>query len=411
MLISFYTLNPAEKRVRLALPHTTRGHARFWRRYAQWALRRLGYGALELSYDDNAPPLTFTGKHAGPSAKLTIHDNTAWRDLLIGGHAAFFKAFLAGKWSTPDLYLLFDLALANKKTWDFLFPVHGVAGMFRKTDLPPFHLMPDDHSATFFSQWLDRSLALSCARFKDAHQSLDDAQTQKYQGICERLVLEPHHKLLEIGPGFGGFALYAARHYGVRVTMLCDSLRQKTYLEHRINHEGFANLIDVQMLHVKDIPQRFDRIVMIEHLERSGVTNWPSFFKAMYDTLLPGGRAEIQCVMRGWAFNQQTRESQNTITLNSARPTRLTDLESLRRDITDAGLLDLGHISFPEDYEQTLKLWQVNFLNNWPQIALLDYDEHFKKLWVLSLNYCLTAFKNGYLNVIQKSVTKPFDAP
>lgn len=383
--------------------------APLFKRYAYWALRRfLTHGELTLT-DGRGDTHHFRGRKSGPSAELTVHDCSLWRDLVLGGHIAFCQGFVSQKWSSQDITAFFGLCTANPRLCQLLFPQSGFLRRVPK-QTHRFHLMPDDHSVTFFSQWLDKSLCFSCARFDGKNVSLDEAQERKYKTLCDRLILEPHHKLLEIGPGFGGFAIYAARNHNVRVTMLSDNMRQKTYLEHKVAQEGLANLIDVQMLHMKDVPQKYDRIVTVEHIERAGTQSWGSFFEAANRCLMPGGRIEIQAIVRGPAYKKHGKQGHEFIRVNSERPTRLADPASLHRTIVDAGLLDLGHVHFGEDYLETMACWHKNFIDNWPQIQLLGYDATFRRLWTISLHYCAAAFKKGHLDVIQKSVTKPFDA-
>lgn len=384
-------------------PYPTSNAPSFWRKLCFWILGRIDHGTISIT-TPHGQIYSFEGRKSNyPAADITIHDERAWRDLVLGGHRGFFHGYIAQKWFSSDLEALFGFYIENRTIIEKILTQKGwMPFLFRFENLTA--KLPARHHNAFFAQWLDSNLTYSCALYTQDNQSLEEAQAQKHQSICDRLGLEPHHKVLEIGPGFGSFGLYAARHYGVRVTLLTDNGQQKAFLEHLIDSQNMAALVDVQMRHPKDVPQKYDRVVVIEHIERTGDLTWPQFFRNIYDCLVPGGRVELQCIVM--KQNLYTHVG-SFFSSDVKKGCDVPEVGILNEYVTDAGFLDLGHIHIGENYVRTVADWRTNFFNNWPNIQVMGYDAKFRRLWILCMAYCAAGFKSSILDVIQKTIVKP----
>ncbi len=383
-------------------------------------LSRMVAGTLDLTLPDGST-IAFVGRQGDqPKADLTIHHPRAIRRLLTNGKLGFCEAYLDQDWNSSDAARLFELALLNKKA--LTSTIHEPAWLRFLKNLRPTRTdtqkkrgalgtatMHYDLGNTFYAQWLDPSMTYSGAVFKADNQSLIEAQNQKYAQLCQRLVLQPHHRVLELGCGWGGFAEYAAREYGVRVTAITNSPAQYAYANNRIHMAGLADRADIQMIDYRDVAGQYDRIVSIEMIESIGASYWPAFFRTINERLTPGGRAELQIVTVPDHLYENYRSGPDYIERYIYPDNHIPSPKKLHEQIAKAGLIDLGHISFGPDYARTKRQWLTRFQENWPQIQMLGFDARFRRMWELYLQYCEAGFAMGTIDVIQKSIAKPHD--
>jgi cyclopropane-fatty-acyl-phospholipid synthase len=253
----------------------------------------------------------------------------------------------------------------------------------------------------FYSAWLDRTMTYSSAIFSAGDNDLASAQERKYRAIIEAADIRPGHHVLEIGCGWGGFAAFAAREIGCRVTGLTISRQQFAYATRRVAEAGLADRVEIKLLDYRDERGSYDRIVSIEMFEAVGEAYWPAYFRQLRDRLTASGRAALQVItIRDESFDWYRRE-----------------IDFIRHYIFPGGMLpsltvmrNLGerfHIplstehAFGLDYVATLGQWRDRFRAAWPSLVPLGFDDRFRRMWEYYLAYCEAGFRTGNIDVRQ----------
>ena len=238
---------------------------------------------------------------------LEIRDNTFFPRVVMGGDVGLGEAFVEGLWDSPDVPALFSLLIRNRE--------HLAEGGFLVTALSRTsdrirHLLRDntvrgssrnirehyDLGNDFYRIFLDSTMTYSCAIYRMQRESLEEAQRNKQRAMIEKLRLSPNDHILEIGCGWGGFAIEAARQTDCRITGITISPAQKAWAEERIRQEGLEDKIDICLADYREIKGRFDRIVSIEMLEAVGHRWLKPFFRRCDALLKPGGIMALQTI-------------------------------------------------------------------------------------------------------------------
>src|SRR5579871_4998322 len=272
-----------------------------------WALRlllkvlaRLKIGKLKLVTPDGRQHL-FEGE-AGPEAVLILRNLDAVRRVLLGGDLGLAEAYMDGQWETPDLMALLELGQRNMQALAVDQPsllhrlLDSLVHAFRRNTRAgarrniQYHY---DLGNAFYKLWLDETLTYSCALFETPDQTLAEAQRNKYRHLLDLLQIEPGQHLLEIGSGWGGFALYAAQQTGCRITSITLSQEQLKEARARAKAAGLEEQVRFELVDYRDVQGQFDRVVSIEMFEAVGERYWDAYFKAVHDRLKPGGRAAL----------------------------------------------------------------------------------------------------------------------
>jgi len=244
-----------------------------------------------------------------------------------------------------------------------------------------------------YTRFLDAEMMYSSAIYPTETSSLEQAQHYKLKTICERLSLNKNDHLLEIGTGWGGLAIYAAKHYGCRVTTTTISDAQYQYAQARIQKLGLSNQITLLKEDYRDLTGGYDKVVSIEMIEAVGYEFLPSFFKQCNDRLKPGGKLLIQAItiadQRFDYYKNNVDFIQKYIFPGGFLPSVniLSQHITAHSDLVVESLDDIGL-----DYAKTLNDWRVNFLNSWSELTQFGYDDNFKRLWLYYFAYCEGAF-------------------
>jgi len=361
--------------------------------------------------------LDFAGAEPGPTAELKVLDYRAIGRVMSGGDIGFAEGYLAGEWDTPDLAALltaFSLNLDDigrvlegnplVRAWNFM--IHLTRRNNRQGSRRNIHAHYDLGNA-FYETWLDRTMTYSSARFETADQSLDQAQTAKYAALARAMDLQNGQSVLEIGCGWGGFAEFAARDVGARVTGITISQAQYDYARKRLFDQGLAEKADIRLVDYRDVEGRFDRVASIEMFEAVGEEYWPSYFGKIHEVLSPGGRAGLQIItIRDELFDHYRRHA-DFIQRYIFPGGMLISEARLRRETDRMGLNWSGVNRFGQCYADTLAQWRERFEGAWSQIAPLGFDDRFRKLWRFYLAYCEAGFRTERTNVIQLGLTRP----
>ncbi|MCU9846710.1 cyclopropane-fatty-acyl-phospholipid synthase family protein [Defluviimonas sp. WL0024] len=357
------------------------------------------------------------GANPGPVAEIHVHDDDIFARLIREGDLGFSDAYLDGGWSTPDLMAFMDLVHCDN---DEIYDGFPGMGVLRAYERMRHHLRSNsrrqakrniayhyDLGNEFYEKWLDRSMTYSSALFKTGQESLEAAQKQKYASLVDGMGAKPGDHILEIGCGWGGFAEYAARERGLRVTGLTISQAQLEYARARIARAGLQDRVDVRLQDYRDERGTFDGIASIEMFEAVGEKYWPVYFDTLRERLKPGRNATLQIITlqekRFEIYRKGVDFIQKYIFPGGMLPSR----SALQREIRDAGLALVGSVEFGESYSQTLRRWYEVFNAHWDEIAGMGFDTRFQRMWNFYLASCAGAFHGGNCDVTQITISRP----
>jgi cyclopropane-fatty-acyl-phospholipid synthase len=342
-------------------------------------------------------------------ATWNLNSYRAVRRILRSQSIGFGEAYMEGELDSPDLVQLLELMACNIdeledsiKDWKVVRVWNRVQHLLRSNTRRgsrkniAYHY---DLGNDFYRLWLDSSMTYSSGVFDEQHQDLSSAQENKYRQLAEELELEPHHKVLEIGCGWGGFAEFAARNYGCKIVCLTLSQEQLEWSQKRIQEAGLSDLVELRFQDYRDVSGQFDRIVSIEMFEAVGEEHWPSYFEQVRNCLTPDGRAGLQIISianeRYEGYRDQADFIQKYIFPGGMLPSE----EKLDAHIAEAGLEKTGQHNFGLSYARTLEIWRREFLANWSNISQLGYSEKFRRMWEFYFCYCEAGFRRGTIDV------------
>lgn len=379
-------------------------------------MTHLRIGQLTIILPDNSH-LKFGNKTNTHHAILHIHNDRAAKKLLRAGKLGFCESYLDGDWSSPDMTAFFKLILENAdaikrslagKKWmrAISYAAHILKPNSRRGSRKNIYSHYDIGN-DFYAQWLDPSMTYSAALFKDGITDLKTAQDRKYEEMIRRLDLKPHHHLLEIGCGWGGFAEYAARKTGCKITAITISQSQYEYAKNRIENANLSDQVEIRLQDYRDTNGTFDRIASIEMFEAVGEAYWPTFFQTLKSRLKSGGHAVLQIITIRDKDFAAYRKGADYIQRYIFPGGMLPSMQALNTQIKTAGLTQGDHLSFGRDYAHTLKLWNQSFQNAWPNLTAKTLNTRFKRLWEQYLCYCEAGFDIGTIDVVQIAVKKP----
>ncbi|WP_264465720.1 class I SAM-dependent methyltransferase [Roseitranquillus sediminis] len=357
------------------------------------------------------------GREKGPEAEVVVHDPDLFARLIREGDMGFCEAYLDGGWSTPDLQAFMDVIhVAGDDLYDG-FPGmrvlrayerlrHLLRGNTRsqaKRNIAAHYDLGND----FYRLWLDSTMTYSSAKFQTGEESLEAAQAAKYASLIDQMGVREGDHVLEIGCGWGGFAEYAARERGLRVTGLTISRAQFDFARQRIANAGLVEQVEIAFRDYRDEAGRYDGIASIEMFEAVGEKYWPVYFDAVRERLRPGRNATLQIITlqdRRWeVYRRGVDFIQKYIFPGGMLPSPTV----LRAEIERAGLRVAQSVEFGESYSQTLRRWHDAFTMRWDEIASLGFDERFRRMWSFYLTSCAAAFQSGNCDVTQITVQRP----
>ncbi len=377
---------------------------------------RLKWGSVAVILPDGRR-IEIEGREPGKHGELVIKNYACvWR-LVRTGTLGFAEGYLAHEWDTPDLAALLEVFARNADAMSELHEgkwwakaasrlAHVLNRNTRAGAKRNIHAHYDLGNA-FYERWLDPSMTYSSAKFETEGQSLTDAQRNKYASLAQRIGLKPEHHLLEIGCGWGGFAEYAAKEIGCRVTGITISREQHDFAKARLAKAGLADKAEIRLEDYRDTQGTFDRIVSIEMFEAVGEEYWPAYFEKIGRSLKPGGQAGLQIITIDERYFSTYRRSVDFIQKYVFPGGMLPSMQALREQVARAGLTWREDTTFGLDYAQTLASWRDRFLEAWDEIRPLGFDEKFKRMWGYYLSYCEAGFRAGSIDVTQVALAKP----
>ncbi len=397
---------------------TVKGQADLPRYFAQVfeVASKMNRGRIDFVMPDGRV-FRASGKHAGPVAELTIHNPDIFARLIREGDLGFCDAYLDGWWSTPDLQSFMDVVHADNYEMYDGFPGQGLARWY---EMLRFWLQSNskrqakknishhyDLGNEFYSLWLDETMTYSSAIFETGQESTENAQIAKYKSMVDEMGAKPGDHVLEIGCGWGGFAEYAAKERGLRVTGLTISKEQFVYAQDRIAKAGLQDRVTLKLQDYRDEKGSYDGIASIEMFEAVGEKYWPIYFNKLRDCLKPGANATLQIITvqdKRWdVYKRGVDFIQKYIFPGGMLPSPT----ALRAEVARAGLKEVRSIEFGESYSQTLRRWHDTFNEKWDEIAQQGFDNRFRRMWNFYLTSCAATFHSGNCDVTQITITKP----
>lgn len=380
-----------------------------------FGLRCVRGGTIEVTLPNGQ--VMRCGDDSANTVRLKINDYKFARRVLFNGDIGFAEGLIAGEWESDDLAALLTLLADNVERFPRLFE-GGVAGQAinwlrhrrsanTRAGSKRNILAHYDLGNRFYETWLDRSMTYSSAKFDARIANLEEAQQAKYRALAQHLDLKAGEHVLEIGCGWGGFAEFAARSYGVRVTAITISDEQFRYARERIARAGLDDQVQISAVDYRDVDGRFDKIASIEMFEAVGERYWPAYFAKISAALKPGGRAALQTITIRDELFDRYRVRADFIQRYIFPGGMLASIERLKEEAGKAGLAWRQAEAFGQSYAQTLAEWSRRFSRRWDDIRRLGFDERFKRLWLFYLSYCEAGFRTGRTDVVHIQLAKP----
>lgn len=379
-------------------------------------LSKMERGRLDVTIPDGRK-FRFEGKAPGYVAEVSIHNPDLFARLIREGDLGFCEAYLDGWWSTPDLIAFMDFIHDTSEEMYDSFPGQALLRLYEqmrfwmqrnskrqaKKNISAHYDLGND----FYSLWLDETMTYSSAIYKTGQESLETAQTQKYASMVDLMGVKEGDHVLEIGCGWGGFAEYAAKERGLKVTCLTISKEQYNYAVERIEKAGLSDLVTFKLQDYRDERGTYDGIASIEMFEAVGRQYWPAYFETVRKCLKPGKKATLQIITikdSRWAvYNRSVDFIQKYIFPGGMLPSP----SILRQEVRKSGLNVEGSIEFGESYSQTLRRWYETFNDRWDEVKSHGFDDRFKRMWNFYLASCAGTFHVGNCDVTQITISRP----
>ncbi|MDG2252069.1 MAG: cyclopropane-fatty-acyl-phospholipid synthase [Methylophilaceae bacterium] len=379
-------------------------------------LKKISNGQLLITESNNIYKF---GTQSVLKAEIKVTNPSFYTEILLGGSIGASEAYIHKSWTSKDVTKVIQLMARNQSTMD------SIEGPFRILTAPLLRILHAlnrntlygskkniaqhyDLSNKFFSLFLDPSMMYSSAIYPNKTSTLEVAAEHKLDIICRKLDLKKSHHVIEIGSGWGGFAIHAAKHYGCHVTTTTISKEQYKYVCERIKQLKLEKHIKVIFKDYRELTGKYDKLVSIEMIEAVGHKFYDSYFKKISELLNKNGDALIQGItIRDQRYQKAIRSVdfiQKYIFPGSCIPS----LNAIQNSITCSGdmvVYDLSDIG--QHYAKTLADWRKKFTRNNKDIIKLGFDEEFIRMWLFYFCYCEGGFLEKSISNIHLHITKP----
>ena len=350
------------------------------------------------------------GEPSDLHAVIEVHDKKLLELMFKNGVLGAAEAYIAGYWSSENLVELIQILARNRDVLDKMNQnIISQASQVllkawyksRKNSVDGSRKNIAEHydlSNDFFKLFLDPSMMYSSAMFKDAEMTLAQASDYKKEIICQKLQLKPLDHVVEIGSGWGGFAIYAAQHYGCKVTTITISQAQYDEAVQRIQAAGLSHRVEVQLKDYRQLQGKFDKLVSIEMIEAVGEQFLPTYFKQCRALLKPQGLALIQAITIEDARYKKALDTVDYIKRYIFPGSFIPCISVLTQTASEQKLRLKQLEDIGQSYAHTIHHWRKNFLNAKAQVLALGFDENFIRMWDFYLCYCEGGFKEGVIS-------------
>ena len=383
---------------------------RIFKNYLTNIGRKITIGDLTITLPNNEN-LKFTGK-GDLKSNLKLNSYMPLIRTIISGHVGFAESYLKGEWTSNDLESLLEIMVTNlPEAFSPKSKMHlaynRIIHFFRENTKSrarkniQYHY---DLGNDFYKLWLDKTMTYSSGIFKDEKESLHRAQENKYQALIDNLNIEPHHKVLEIGCGWGGFAEYAAKNVGCSIKGITISPSQLKFATNRIKDSKLENKVSLELCDYRDLKGKYDRVVSIEMIEAVGEKYWKNYFRKIKDVLKKDGMAGIQVILINNKSYQKYSRSVDFIQKYVFPGGMLPSQDKLNENYLEAGLVEVNSHSFGKSYAKTLAIWHKEFLNSLSSIKKLGFDIKLERIFKYYFSYCKAGFNSEKIDVAQKII-------
>jgi cyclopropane-fatty-acyl-phospholipid synthase len=378
-------------------------------------LRRIRTGTLVV-HEDGATRSYGSGP---PVATVYVRSPRVYRKLLRGSRG-LAESYFEGMWDSPDVTAVVRLAARNVEGIDRLrrrlaplrAPFQRLVALFAKTQtrrrarrsIAAHYDLGND----LFASMLDPTMMYSCALFERPEMSLEEASRAKLERVCERLRLGPDDHVIEIGTGWGGFAVHAAVTRGCRVTTTTISREQHDWAVQAVRRAGVEDRVTILLEDYRDLSGTYDKLVSLEMIEAVGWRHFGTFFEKCSSLLAPDGLMLLQAITiddRAYEVEKAGSSFINTYVFpDGCLPSVevISRCVARRTDMQMAGLEDLT-----PHYAETLRRWRANFVAGSARLAAMGYDRRFQRLWTLYLSWCEAGFAERRIGDVMMLLAKP----
>ena len=383
---------------------------RVFKKYLSNIGKKISNGKLTITLPNNEN-LEFFGK-GDLKSNLKLNSYMPILRTITSGHVGFAESYLKGEWTSSDLESLLEIMVTNlPEAFSAKSKIHltynRIIHFFRENTKSrakkniQYHY---DLGNDFYKLWLDKTMTYSSAIFKNEKESLTEAQENKYQLLIDSLDIKSHHKVLEIGCGWGGFAEYAAKKVGCSIKGITISPSQLKFATNRIKELKLDDKVTIELCDYRDLRGKYDRVVSIEMIEAVGEKYWKNYFKKIKDVLKKDGLAGIQVILINNKSYQRYSKSVDFIQKYVFPGGMLPSQEKLNENYVDAGLVEVNSHSFGKSYAKTLTIWHKEFLNSLSAIKKLGFDIKLERIFKYYFSYCRAGFNSEKIDVAQKII-------
>jgi|TARA_B110000003_G_C16635590_1_gene528264 cyclopropane-fatty-acyl-phospholipid synthase len=359
------------------------------------------------------------GKQGNLSAKINVLDSVFYKNIILGGTIGASESFIRGEWSSSNLTNVIRVLARNTEAQDKL---ENFFTLLSQPFLKVMHKLNEnsvrgskknisrhyDLSNDFFSLFLDKNMMYSSAIYKTRKTSLEDAAINKLDVICKKLKLKKTDHIIEIGTGWGGFAIYAVKNYGCKVTTTTISIEQYKFAKQKIKEAGLGRQINILLKDYRLLKGQYDKVVSIEMIEAVGYQFYDEYFKIISQLLKDDGDALIQAItIKDQRYSKAIHSVdfiQKYIFPGSCIPS-ITAIQNSLTNTTDLVINDVRDIG--HHYARTLADWRKKFLKNKREIRKLGFDDKFLRMWLFYFAYCEGGFEEKVISDIHLHITKP----
>ncbi|MEI6491727.1 MAG: cyclopropane-fatty-acyl-phospholipid synthase family protein [Verrucomicrobiota bacterium] len=385
---------------------------------------RLKNGSLALFLPDGTKQI-FGGVYPGVHAEIRILERAFFRRCVLFGAIGFAESFMAAEWETPDITKVIAWFILNSGDTGAL-QTHrsrgtGVFNILNLVNRSIHRRRPNsletsrknirehyDLSNDFFKLWLDPTMTYSAGYFDAPETTLEAAQVRKYDLLCRKLHILPTDEILEIGSGWGGFSIHAARHYRCKITTVTISEEQFAEAAVRIQAAGLSDQIELLLCDYRTIRGRFDKVVSIEMLEAVGDRYVNRYFEKIQEVLKPHGLLALQAILCPDRQYPILRDGVDFIQKHIFPGSLLMCNARISEAMAASGDLNLlDYEDMAPHYARTLKIWRENFESKLAEVHALGFDDVFVRKWRYYLSYCEAAFGTRHITVAQMIYSRP----
>ncbi len=390
---------------------------RFLRQQLLGQLRRLRHGRLLLT--DDGEQLEFGDATTDLQIHMEILDPAFYHAVATHGSVGAGEAYMDGLWRCDNLVGLVQLLVRNRDMLDGMesglarlggMAMRGWHALRRNTrdgsrrNIAAHYDLGND----FFSLFLSPDLMYSSAIWTDESDTLEIASARKLERICRKLDLKPTDRVIEIGTGWGGFALYAAQHYGCHVTTTTISREQHALASERVSAAGMGEHVELLLEDYRDLHGQYDKLVSIEMVEAIGAPYLDVYFEKLGNLLKPDGLALLQAITIEDHRYAQALTSVDFIKRHVFPGSFIPSINALLASKTRSSDLALTQLEdFGHSYALTLKAWRERFMAQLPQVRAQSFDERFIRMWEFYLAYCEGGFRERSIGVAHLLLAKP----